>query len=159
MLPVHISTKNSEHWVSGHWLEPKVMTTAVRVGNNHWDLIKLDAVLYFSSLICWVYQKHKWWRDLQLNLKIPVSKELSNPAEKNWRGMGGRRFLTNTSQQEGTSLEQWGWLIPEANFQGERQTVPQLKDGAISRRYSSVLNRRVAGWTLWPECVSYRRSD
>lgn len=49
--------QKTQNWVAGHWLEPKVMTTAVRVGNHHWDAIKLDAVLSFSSVICSVYQK------------------------------------------------------------------------------------------------------
>lgn len=57
------------------------MTTAVRVGNDHWKLIKQDTVSSFSSVICSLCQKENR-SDLQLNLKMPAGKGHSSPAEK-----------------------------------------------------------------------------
>jgi len=85
------------------------MTTAVRVGNDRWELIKQDTVLSFYSVIYSVLSKIKLWRDLQFSLKTPVSKGLSNPVGKTFIGMSGRRFHTKiplgnkvqTSKNEG----------------------------------------------------------
>lgn len=70
------------------------MTTAVRVGNDHRELIKQDNSIIFFFHYLLSLSKRKLWSDLQLNLKMPVSKGLSNPVEKSFRGTSRRRFST-----------------------------------------------------------------
>lgn len=51
---------------------------------------RCSVIFFFCYLLS--LSKNKCWRDLQLNVKMTVSKGFSNTAEKNFRGTGGRRL-------------------------------------------------------------------